>query len=297
MHLPIFYSPSYVAAGHAFETTRKAAWVASSLQSAPLSGVTLQVPRLLGIHDLRRVHEPRYVESVRTGEPRELAESQGFSWDPALWEAVCASSGGMVEAALSALSRKSNAGTLSSGLHHARAERGDGSCTFNGLALATKAALAAGASAVLILDLDAHFGGGTRELLREDPRVVHVDVSVDSYDVYPEEARWRVSFVDRATEYLGVIAEQLLQLRENAFDLCIYNAGMDPHEHCPEGGLRGVTTALLRAREALVFGWCHQQQIPVAFALAGGYLGPRLDQDLLVALHRETVEAARPRGD
>ncbi len=42
----------------------------------------------------------------------------------------------------------------------------------------------------------------------------------------------------------------------------------------------------------MVFAWARDQRVPIAFVLAGGYLGPRLDRDGLVALHRLTVEAA-----
>lgn len=288
--VPVYYSPSYVAAGHAFETTRKAAWVAESLAVSPVEGVELRAPRSLDERALEAMHEARYVAAVRSGEPRELAESQGFFWDPALWEGVCASSGGIVAAALDALARRGNAGSLSSGLHHARAGRGDGSCTFNGLALAARAALEAGAGAVLIVDLDAHFGGGTHALLREEARVWHIDVSVDAYDAYGDAPRWWSSYIERSDDYLPTIAAALDRSASAAsFDLCIYNAGMDPHEDCPDGGLAGIDTRTLSAREAMVFSWCRGRGIPVAFALAGGYLGPRLDEARLVALHRLTI--------
>lgn len=74
---------------------------------------------------------------------------------------VLATNGGVVAAAISALEH-GTAGSLSSGLHHARRETGEGFCTFNGLAIAAREALSAGARSVLILDLDAHFGGGTQ---------------------------------------------------------------------------------------------------------------------------------------
>jgi acetoin utilization deacetylase AcuC-like enzyme len=289
----VFYSPSYVAAGHTFETTRKAAWVAASLTADPIPGIELRAPRSLTEAEIETAHDPRYVAAVRSGEPRALAESQGFDWDAALWDAVRASNGGAVEAALTALSQRGIAGSLSSGLHHARAERGDGSCTFNGLALGAWAALTAGAGAVLIVDFDAHFGGGTHELLAGEERVVHLDVSVDEYDVYAPGPRWWTSFVDRADDYLPAIARSFASLGEAPrFDLCIYNAGMDPHEHCPEGGLSGLTSAILAQREAFVFAWCRARSVPVAFVLAGGYLGPQLEQSALVGLHRFTLSAA-----
>ena len=75
---------------------------------------------------------------------------------------VCASNGGAVAAARAARAG-GVAGSLSSGLHHAGRDRGAGFCTFNGLVLAARAALSEGAARVLVLDLDAHCGGGTHE--------------------------------------------------------------------------------------------------------------------------------------
>src|SRR5271166_2583890 len=108
--VPVFYSPSYAAAAHAFETTRKAAWVAESLLSHPIAGVELRAPRPLIADEIAAVHDPAYVAAVRTGEPRALAESQGFKWDAALWEAVASSNGGVVAAALAALAAGGVAG-------------------------------------------------------------------------------------------------------------------------------------------------------------------------------------------
>ncbi|HEX6605699.1 MAG TPA: hypothetical protein VF276_02180, partial [Chloroflexia bacterium] len=80
-----------------------------------------------------------------------------------------------------------------------------------------------------------------------------------------------------------------------AFDLCLYNAGMDPYGECLNGGLAGINTAILAERERLVFAWCREQRIPVAFVLAGGYVGGRLTAASLVALHRLTLAAAADR--
>jgi acetoin utilization deacetylase AcuC-like enzyme len=63
----------------------------------------------------------------------------------------------------------------------------------------------------------------------------------------------------------------------------LYNAGMDPHQDCPVGGLAGIDELLLAQRERMVFEWCRRRDLPVAFVLAGGYIGPRLDVARLVA--------------
>jgi acetoin utilization deacetylase AcuC-like enzyme len=291
--IPIFFSPSFVGSGYAFDTTRKSKWVADSLNSQPISGLALRVPQPLTHQQVIEAHDPNYVLAVETGKPRSLAESQGFPWDIGLWPMVLASNGGAVEAALAAL-QSGVAGSLSSGLHHARYEHGTGFCTFNGLAIAAYAALHSGAKSVLILDFDAHCGGGTHSLVKEKPQIWQLDVSVSSFDAYEPSARTSLSIVHEAKEYLPLIVNRLKELESQAprFDLCLYNAGMDPHEDCDIGGLVGITSDLLAVRERIVFKWCEERRIPVAFVLAGGYIGSKLAESGLLDLHRLTLSAA-----
>ncbi len=294
--IPVFFSPAYVGSSYAFDTTRKARWVADSLTSRPIRGVDLREPRPLHREQVLGAHDPAYVRAVETGAPESLAESQGFPWDGGLWPMVLASNGGVVAAALAARRGGAGgvAGSLSSGLHHARRERGAGFCTFNGLAMAAQHALGSGAGSVLVLDLDAHCGGGTHSLIRDDPRIWQLDVSVSDFDDYAPSARASLDVVTDAAGYLPRITQRLEELATGAprFDLCLYNAGMDPYEGCDLGGLPGITREMLAERERLVFGWCRERGVPVAFVLAGGYLGARLDEAGLVDLHRLTITAA-----
>ena len=289
--LPVFYGDDYVVAAHSFDTTRKARWVAESLVADPIPGVRLSPNAALSVAELERVHDPAYVAAVRTGEPRALAESNGFAWDAQLWTMVRASNGGAVAAARAAL-RSGCAGALASGLHHARRARGAGFCTFNGLALAALAALDAGARRVLVLDLDAHCGGGTDELLGRHPGVRMLDIAVDAFDRYAPSPGNSLDMVAQASDYLPVLRRRLAELEQESFGLVLYNAGMDPHQHCPVGGLAGIDELLLAQRERIVFEWCRRRRLPVAFVLAGGYIGPSLGVEKLVALHRLTLSAA-----
>ncbi len=302
--MELYYSPEYTGSAYSFETTRKAAWVADSLLADPIGGVDLVEPQPITWEQVAQVHDPEYIRAIRDGAPRYLAESQGFTWDPGLWPMVLSSNGGAVAAALSALQR-GVAGSLSSGLHHARRDIGAGYCTFNGLVIAAREALAAGASAVLILDFDAHCGGGTASLVAEDEHIRQVDVAVNSFDYYPDALRERsegrlwFSQVQRGDDYLHEIARGLDEAARCHPDrpggpsrpLCLYNAGMDPHQGSA-GGLAGITAEILAARERMVFDWARVQGVPIAFVLAGGYLGSGLDRAGLVALHRLTIAAA-----
>jgi acetoin utilization deacetylase AcuC-like enzyme len=288
----VFYSPAYVGAGHEFDTTRKSSWIAESLTRSPLHGIRLVEPTPLTPDQILSVHDAGYVNAIRTGEPRPLAESQGFAWDPNVWTMVASSNGGAVAAALAAL-EDGVAGSLSSGLHHAKANRGEGFCTFNGLVIAARSALAAGAKSVLILDLDAHCGGGTASLIADEPRVSQIDVSVNEFDRYIPTRRTRLEIVHRAEDYLPTIGRLLDEvLKASAFDLCIYNAGMDPFEKSNIGSLEGITRDILASRERMVFDRCRTTKTPIAFVLAGGYIGDDFDKTALVELHRLTLEEA-----
>ena len=214
----------------------------------PVPGVELTTPMPLTEADLETVHDPAYVRAIQSGDDAMRVVSMGFAWDSGLWTSVCASNGGAVAAALTARRSGINAGSLSCGLHHARRDSGHGFCTFNGLARAARAAVDEGATRVLIVDLDAHCGGGTTSIVSDWPEVTHVDVAVSSFDSYAPAAQQTLQLVSQADAYLPTIAGAL-ERADGPWDLVLYNAGMDPHEHSAIGGLRGVTTEMLAERE------------------------------------------------
>ena len=64
--------------------------------------------------------------------------------------------------------------------HHAESNTSMGFCLFNNAGIAARAAQAAGAERVLILDWDVHHGNGTQEIFEDDPTVMYV--SLHRYD-------------------------------------------------------------------------------------------------------------------
>src|SRR6185436_6742386 len=128
------------------------------------ANVALAEPPPATEEDLLRVHTAEYIEAVRTGIPRALAESQKFPWSPELFPSVCLTNGACIAAARQAL-RDGVSAALASGFHHAHADHGEGFCTFNGLVVAADALNASGeARTVSILDMDLHYGNGTASL-------------------------------------------------------------------------------------------------------------------------------------
>lgn len=284
--MQVFYSHDYTKSSFNFDTTRKAGPIAASLKRDPIDGAVLVAPRPLTVNELLRVHTKPYIDAVRTGRPRWLAESNGFDWDPRLFPMVQASNGGAVASAFSAL-QYGVSGSLSSGLHHARHDSGRGFCTFNGLALAAVSVLDSyPKSKILILDLDAHCGGGTQSIIGRDPRICQVDISVSSFDSYAPTFG-SLDIISKAKDYLPCLRRRLKAIDSVQFDLCIYNAGMDPMN------AHGINGGILMEREEYVFQWFRSRNIPISFVLAGGYLGVNCSKmSELVDLHRLTLSAA-----
>lgn len=56
--------------------------------------------------------------------------------------------------------------------HHAERARAMGFCFFNNVAVAAAHALARGLERVAVIDFDVHYGNGTADIFREDPRVL-----------------------------------------------------------------------------------------------------------------------------
>lgn len=289
----VFYSEHYFCEGYGVDTREKARDIAASLISRPIEGIQLEEPEVATEAQFALAHDPRYARAILTGRPDSWADRNGLGeWSRDLARSVAWSTGGVVSAVRSALSGGVNSGSLSSGLHHARYKHGAGFCTINGLVVGAREALRMGAQRVLIIDFDAHCGGGTASLLNASEPIEQIDVSVSSYDHYESSKQANLWMTDGAG-YLSTIESALESVKDPAsIDVIMYNAGMDPHELCSTGGERGITTATLAARERMVFDWARHHEAPVAFVLAGGYSGRALTRQELVDLHRLTLEAA-----
>ncbi len=285
-----YWNPSYVAEG--FDTTAKSAWIIESLAERPIPSITITDPEIDAAEVIRiakTVHDPAYVDKVVAGEI--VAVPGAVEDEPELVRSVLASSGGMVAAARAvANGEQRRAFSLSAGMHHASYNRSAGFCTLNGLAMAARVLADEGIEDILILDLDAHHGGGTEDILNTHlPHVAHLDIAVDGYDdwrprrdrTYSETVRGSyLDAVRRGLEWAVALHPQQI----------LYNAGMDPHEDCEVGGKRGITSEILREREALVRDFADYTGAALVGGLAGGYIGRRLTIPTLVELHRSTLE-------
>ena len=286
----IFYNDQYVAPSCALDTTRKSRLIAEKI------GLDKVIDPSLGeahaIEQICDVHDIEYIESLQSGLPNYLAESNNIRWDSGVWSMAVNSTAGVLAACETAyrgidkLSLPSIiSGSLSSGLHHAHTHGGAGFCTVNGLAVA---AHAFSDLRITILDFDAHNGGGTIEILRNlgiDDRVYQYDISTNMFDSYREDENHVMMISNNDEDYLHDVNLTLDFLVDwDETDLILYNAGVDPY---PE-----ISHDALAHRDELVFNKCVSTTTPCAFVLAGGYTKDQ-DMDSLVESHMATIYAAQ----
>lgn len=300
--LTVFYHPGYAAPiGQHIMPIRKFGLVADGLRDS--TDIKLVRPAPVTEEDLLRVHAPEYVEAIKTGEPRSLAQAQKFPWSPELYPSVCLTSGGCLAAARQALKDGVSA-ALVSGFHHACAEQGEGFCTFNGLIVAIDALVAAGdIRSAAVLDLDLHYGNGTAQLAATRPHVFALSIYGNDFwenfcyrDVskrHHHDGDNHISFAlpeecDRQTMF-GVMDQALPLLAERKPDVLLYQAGADPYFEDPYSPL-ALDHDDLRARDRRVFEFTKAHGIPVAWVLAGGYTE---DVSKVVRVHLNTFEAWR----
>ncbi len=283
----IFFHPDTNRTAYRFETTRKGGEIATLLQS---QGWEIHAPELLTRTDIERYHSPEYVAAMVSGEPDDLASSQGFTWDEQMWDSVVAQCSAMY-AACQAAQRGQHSFALAAGFHHARRDHGAGFCTFNGIAIACGELIRNGVARIAIVDVDAHHGGGTYSLVRTWPEVIHVDLSTNYYDAYRYAAPHWSQKVDHADAYLPALDTALATAAAHlrAGDIVIYNAGVDVYEHCTIGGLTGIDAAMIAERERRVVAWANQHHFKLAACLAGGYHGPKFALETLHDLHQHSI--------
>lgn len=130
--------------------------------------------------------------------------------------------------------------------HHAERAQAMGFCFFNNIAVAAAHALAQGLQRVAILDFDVHYGNGTADIFRDDPRVLLC--STYGHPLYPY---WQGSgdapgLIDVAlpagtpgSVFRTAVSQHWLPALE-AFQpqLLLVSAGFDAHGADPMGNLR-----------------------------------------------------------
>jgi acetoin utilization deacetylase AcuC-like enzyme len=273
-----FFSPQYISHDSGLETTKKPGWIAERISK---NGGILSKPNAITQDELNAFLDHDYVSQLFNLTLHSSAF--GTKWTADLLKSISHSNGGVRDAVLAAI-KDGCAGSLSSGLHHAGKNYGMGFCQVNGLAMGALIAKQNG-KRVGILDVDAHCGGGTFNILG------HLDIPIADLSTLSLD-QWKSSnkihhldlFHSKDEKaYLGRVEKALNHLKACDVDFIMHNAGMDP-------SLSGISKATLNQREEMIAHWCKDNKIGVCWVLAGGYLSYNISESDLVDMHYSTYQ-------
>ena len=238
-------------------------------------------------------HEKAYVEKLLK---QELSASEqrkiGFPQSPELIQRELIITQGTIDAALYALETGA-ALNVAGGTHHAFAERGEGFCLLNDMAIAANYLLKNNLSQkILIIDLDVHQGNGTAKLMEHEPRVFTFSMhGATNYPFHKEQSDLDVGLQDGTDSetYLSILYATLPALLDKVQpDFAFYLAGVDVLSTDKFGKLQ-VSIEACKQRDAFVFTTLKKRHIPVTVALGGGY-SP--DVKMIVEAHCNTFRLA-----
>ena len=140
---------------------------------------------------------------------------------------------------------------------------------------------------VAIVDLDAHPGDGTYRLARDEGRIALFDIAGGTWESVARSPTVEYHDVRHAAAYRQALDAFPAFLDRVGPALVQYQAGMDPFEDDPVGGIAGVDAGFLRFRDRWVIGHVLSRRIPLVINLAGGYITGVSER-----LHLETVRLA-----
>ena len=296
MALRAFYSDHFVLPlpeGHKFPMAKYSRLRERIIAEGLIASGDLHEAPLAALDDLLLVHDAAYVDAVMNGTvPHDVQRRIGFPWSPQMVERSRRSVGATIAAAAAALDDGA-AANLAGGTHHAFADRGEGFCVFNDVAVAARVLQRDHhAGRIAIVDLDVHQGNGTAAIFAGDASVFTFSMHGDkNFPFKKEVSDLDVPLADGTgdDEYLPLLRAHLHDvLNRHQPDFVFYLAGADPFEGDRLGRLK-MTVDGLRRRDEIVMEACTRARLPVAISMSGGYAN---DIDAIVTIHTNTIRTA-----
>ncbi len=274
----VFYTPRYYAdigSGHIFPI-RKFELVRDRLiAEGTLHPSELLEPAPATLDDVLLVHTNDYVSRLCSGEltPKELRRL-GLPWSESLVRRSFYATGGTIAAARAALA-EGYASNLAGGTHHSFADRGEGFCVLNDVAVAIRVLRKEGLiRRAAIVDCDVHQGNGTATIFADDEDTFTFSIhGANNYPLFKARSSLDIELPDGTAddEYLNVLNHHLSKVLDAADpDLVFYLAGADPYSNDKLGRL-ALTIDGLRQRDLCVLRECYERETPIVTVMSGGY--------------------------
>ncbi len=276
--MKLFYTDHFVLplpAGHRFPMAKYALLRARVSSAGLVPPHQLLVPEAATRAQLASAHDEAYIDRVLHGH-LDAAEQRriGFPWSAQLVERSLRSVGATIAAARAALQDGCSV-NLAGGTHHACADRGEGYCVFNDVAVAIRTLQQEQlVTRAAVIDCDVHQGNGTAALFRDDPSVFTFSVHGErNYPFRKEASTLDIALPDGTGDdaFLDAVAAGVAAARAAGdCDVMYYIAGADAHEGDRLGRLK-VSKAALQERDRLVLAPFRRAGVPVVVVMGGGY--------------------------
>jgi len=164
---------------------------------------------------------------------------------------------------------------IAGGTHHSFADRGEGFCVFNDIAIAANALLHKQlAQKILVIDLDVHQGNGTAKIFEDNPAVFTFSMHGEkNYPLKKEQSDLDIGLPDKTDDalYLKKLNDTLEPLLDKVEpDFIFYLSGVDVLETDKLGRLH-LTLNGCKQRDKTVLQCCKRHKIPVMVSMGGGY--------------------------
>ena len=276
--LKIALSPVFAHAlpeGHRFPMEKYSLLPEQLLFEGTVSDSNFFVPQLMADEWILTTHESNYLERLKK---LELTKAEiraiGFPLSEALISREICIAAGSVQAACFA--KEFGIGmNIAGGTHHAFANRGEGFCILNDLAITANYLLGSKlAQKVLIVDLDVHQGNGTAALFQENPSVFTFSMHGEkNYPHRKERSDLDIGLPDGTDDatFLSLLDRNLKKLIDEVQpDFMLYQSGVDVLASDQLGRL-SLSLAGIHARDKLVLNTAKNQQIPLMCCMGGGY--------------------------
>lgn len=201
--------------------------------------------------------------------------------------------GGSVACAKFALKHQC-AMNIAGGTHHAFANRGEGFCLMNDLAVAANYLREyKSIESILIVDLDVHQGNGTAAIFKDNPEVFTFSMhGGHNYPFFKEQSDRDVP-LEKGTQddlYLYLLEKNLTEILEHfSPDFILYQSGVDVIESDKLGQL-SLSLKGCKERDKIVLNRAKELKVPIVAAMGGSY-SPKI-KDIIEA-HANTYRLAQ----
>jgi acetoin utilization deacetylase AcuC-like enzyme len=164
---------------------------------------------------------------------------------------------------------------IAGGTHHAFADRGEGFCLLNDIAMASNYLLNNKlAKQILIVDLDVHQGNGTARIFNTDERVFTFSMhGANNYPLKKENSDLDIGLSDFTDDsfYLNTLDSNLKNLLDKVQpDFIFFQSGVDILDTDKLGRL-SITREGCKQRDRIVLRAAKANKIPIVASMGGGY--------------------------